>query len=91
MTILRLSSCSGEGSVGWYWDRLTALRQGHWEEDVAKGDLPTMPLKRLCCSEGEESEIHPSIPEGSAGGRRAGGATKELFMGPGSRSAKDGA
>ena len=62
-----------------------------WEEDVAKGDLPTMPLKRLCCSEGEESEIHPSIPEGSAGGRRAGGATKELFMGPGSRSAKDGA
>lgn len=39
VTILRLSSCSGEGSVGWNWDRLTALRQGHWEDNVAKGDF----------------------------------------------------
>lgn len=81
MTILRLSSCPGEGSVGWNWDRLMALRQGHGEEDVAEGTLPNMPLKKLWYTEGEESETHssihpPSIYEGSAGGRRAGGAAK---------------
>lgn len=46
--------------MGWNWDRLTALRQGHWEEDAAEGALPKMSLKRLWYGEGEESETHSS-------------------------------
>lgn len=58
MTILRLPSYPGEGSVGWNWDRLKGLGQGHLEEDEAEGEFAQHASQRLCCGEGAKSGTH---------------------------------
>lgn len=70
MTILRLSSCLGEGSVGWNWDR--SLGGG-----CGRGGLCLARLSKDCdvVKERRERLIYPAIlhPWGvGAGGRRAG-------------------
>lgn len=92
MTILTLQLSRGR-QRGLELGQARSLETGHGEEDVAERELPNVPLKKLWCSEGEESETHSSIRHPSMRGALEAEEQVELpnnsLWGLGSRSFKD--